>query len=428
MMHEAQRIASGVVRRVVRGRSLDAELAAALRAHPGASPQQRALIRDLSFGTLRWLGEIDVVLEGLLAKPLTDERVRALLRVGLYQLAHCRGAEHAVVDHAVRACERLGAGTAKTLVNAVLRTFLRRREPVMAQARRTEGARFSYPQWWIEKLHAQYPEDYARILDIGNSHPPLTLRVNRRRATVEGYLGLLLEHGIPARDLGGSAVGLERPRPVERIPGFGEGLVSVQDAAAQFAAPLLDAAPGQRVLDACAAPGGKACHLLELADVELVALDTDDARLERLRANFSRLGLDGRAICGDATASEDWWDGREFDRILADVPCSGSGVVRRHPDMKWLRRPADIAQFALRQQSILRVLWRLLARGGKLLYATCSLFHEENHAQVAAFLERHGDAVQLTPPAKHDGSRPAPGLWLPDERHDGFFYALLQKS
>lgn len=427
MMHEAQRIASGVVRHVVGGRSLDAELAAALRAHPGASPQQRALMRDLCFGTLRWLAQIDGVLDQLLAKPLTDERLRALLRVALYQLVHGRGAAHAVVDHAVRACERLGAG-AKKLANAVLRTFLRRREMVMAQARRTERARFSYPQWWIDKVRVQYPDDYASILDAGNQHPPLTLRVNRRRATVEGYLALLLEHGVPARSAGMSAVALERPRPVERIPGFTEGFVSVQDAAAQFAAPLLEATSGQRVLDACAAPGGKACHLLELADIELVALDTENERLERLRANFSRLGLTGRAICGDATTPDDWWDGREFDRILADVPCSGSGVVRRHPDIKWLRRPGDIAQFALEQQRILRALWRLLARGGKLLYATCSLFHEENHAQVAAFLERHGDAVQLTPHGMYDGSRSTPGLWLPDERHDGFFYALLQKT
>ena len=426
MMHEAQRIASRVVRRVVGGRSLDAELAVALRAHPSASPQQRSLVRDLSYGTLRWLGEIDAVLDMLLVKPLTDERLRDLLRVALYQLAHGRGAEHAVVDHAVRACDGLGAG-AKKLANAVLRTFLRRREVVTAQARRSESARFSYPQWWIDKLRAQYPDDYVRILDAGNRQPPLTLRVNRRRTMVEGYLALLREHGVPAHSLGMSAVVLERARPVERIPGFAEGLVSVQDAAAQFAAPLLEAAPGQRVLDACAAPGGKACHLLELADIELVALDTESERLERLRANFSRLGLAGRAICGDATAPEDWWDGREFDRILADVPCSSSGVVRRHPDMKWLRRPGDIAQFALRQQTILRALWRLLARGGKLLYATCSLFHEENHAQVAAFLEHQGDAVQLTPPGVHDGSRPAPGLWLPDERHDGFFYALLEK-
>ena len=428
MMHEAQRIASGVVRRVLGGRSLDAELASALRAHPAATPQQRALIRDLSFGTLRWLGEIDAILDVLLAKPLVDERLRALLRVALYQLAHGKGAEHAVVDHAVRACERLGAGAAKKLVNAVLRTFLRRREPVTARARRTEPARFSYPQWWIDKLRAQYPANYAGILDAGNSHPPLTLRVNCRRGTVDGYLALLRDHGIPARSLGMSAVVLDRPRPVERIPGFAEGIVSVQDAAAQFAAALLEVAAGQRVLDACAAPGGKACHLLELADLELVALDTENERLERLRANFSRLGLSGNAICGDATAPHDWWDGREFDRILADVPCSASGVVRRHPDMKWLRRPGDIAQFALQQQHILHALWRLLARGGKLLYATCSLFHEENDAQVAAFLERHGDALQLTPHGVRDGSRPTPGLSLPDERHDGFFYALLQKT
>lgn len=427
-MDEAQRIASGVVHRVVGGRSLDAELAAALRAHPSASPQQRALIRELSFGTLRWLAQIDAMLEALLDKPLTDERLRALLRVALYQLSHGRGAAHAVVDHAVRACERLGAGAAKKLANAVLRTFLRRRELLTAQVKRVERARFSYPQWWIDKLRAQYPDAYASILDAGNRHPPLTLRVNRRRATVDGYLSLLTEHNVPARSLGMSAVALERPRPVERIPGFAEGLVSVQDAAAQIAAPLLAAEPGQRVLDACAAPGGKASHLAELADIDLVALDAESDRLERLRANFSRLGLAARVICGDAAAPNDWWDGREFDRILADVPCSGSGVVRRHPDMKWLRRPGDVAQFAAQQQSILRALWRLLARGGKLLYATCSLFHEENHAQVAAFLERHGDAVQLTPPGMYRGSRPTPGLWLPDEWHDGFFYALLQKS
>jgi 16S rRNA (cytosine967-C5)-methyltransferase len=413
---------------VVAGRSLDAEIAVALRAHPGASPQQRALIRDASFGALRWLAQIDAALGALLLKPLTDERLRALLRVALYQLIHGKGAAHAVVDHAVRACEGAGAGAAKKLVNAVLRNFLRRREAIMAHARRTETGRFSYPQWWIDKLRGQYPGEYAAVLDAGNLHPPLTLRVNRRRTTAQAYLASLQEHGVGARITGAFAVTLDTPRPVERIPGFAEGLVSVQDAAAQWAAPLLAAASGQHVLDACAAPGGKASHLLELADIELVALDAQSERLERLRANFSRLGLAGSAICGDATAPEGWWDGHAFDCILADVPCTGSGVVRRHPDMKWLRRAGDIAQFALQQQGILQALWRLLARGGKLLYATCSLFHEENNAQIAAFLERHGDAVQLTLPATSDGSPPAAGLWLPDEQHDGFFYALLQKT
>jgi 16S rRNA (cytosine967-C5)-methyltransferase len=426
-MQDAQRIASAVVRRVLDGRNLDLELAAALQVQPGASAQQRAIIRDLCFGTLRWLGEIDAVLGALLDRPLRDERLRALLRIALYQLVHTRGAAHAVVDHAVRTCERLGLMGAKTLTNAVLRNFLRRRDEVLGHARRAEVARYSCQQWWIDKLRAQYPEDYARILDAGNRHPPLTLRVNCRRISAEGYRSLLAEHGIAARPLGAAAVALEQPRPVERIPGFAEGLASVQDAAAQLAAPMLEVEPGQRVLDACAAPGGKASHLLELAAVDLVALDAEDARLDRVRANFSRLGLTGRIVCGDAGEPAGWWDGKMFDRILADVPCSASGVVRRHPDIKWLRRPSDIARFAHEQQRLLDALWRLLARGGKLLYATCSLFHEENHAQVGAFLERHGDAVHLTAPGTYHCPRSVPNSWLPDEWHDGFFYALLQK-
>jgi 16S rRNA (cytosine967-C5)-methyltransferase len=215
---------------------------------------------------------------------------------------------------------------------------------------------------------------------------------------------------------------------VERIPGFAEGLVSVQDAAAQLAAPLLDLGPGQRVLDACAAPGGKSAHLLELADIDLTALDVVNERLDRVRANFERLGLSGRIVCGDAAEPATWWDGRPFERILADVPCSASGVVRRHPDVKWLRRAGDIARYAAQQARILEALWRLLARGGKLLYATCSLFHEENHAQVAAFLQRHSDAVRLDTPGSPHQDRELTGQWLPDEWHDGFFYALLQKG
>jgi len=427
MMQDAQRIASGVVWRVLGGRNLDSELAAALQAHPDATTQQRAIIRDLCFGTLRWLGEIDAVLHALLDKPLRDERLRALLRIALYQLMHTRGAAHAVVDHAVRTCDRLGLTAAKTLTNAVLRNFLRRRDEILGHARRAEAARYSSPQWWIDKLRAQFPTDHVQILEAGNLHPPLTLRVNRRRVSVEHYLALLAEHGVAARALGAMAVMLERPRPVERIPGFADGLASVQDAGAQLAAPMLGVEPAQRVLDACAAPGGKASHLLELADVELIALDADDRRLDRVRANFSRLGLTGRTMCGDAGEPAGWWDERPFDRILADVPCSASGVVRRHPDIKWLRRPADIAVFAREQQRLLDALWRLLARGGKLLYATCSLFHEENHVQVGAFLERHGDAVHLSPPGSCHCPQSAPGLWLPDEWHDGFFYALLQK-
>jgi 16S rRNA (cytosine967-C5)-methyltransferase len=233
--------------------------------------------------------------------------------------------------------------------------------------------------------------------------------------------------GIKGEAYGAAAVVLEKALPAGRIPGLAEGMVSVQDPAAQLAAPLLDLSDGMRVLDACAAPGGKTCHMLELAELDLTALDNDDARLARVRANLARLGLAARVACGDACEPASWWDGARFDRILLDAPCSASGVVRRHPDIKWLRRESDIGQFARLQSRMLDALWQTLASGGKLLYATCSVFREENHEQVARFVERHRDATRLALPAVDDTHPPA-GQLLPDGRHDGFFYALLQKS
>lgn len=427
-MQEIQRLASAVTGRVLAGRSLDSELALLWQAHPGISVQQRAATQDICFGTLRFLGRLDALLDALLDKPLTDDKLRGLLRVALYQLEYTKAAQHAVVDQAVRACERLGLGAAKGLTNAVLRNFLRRRAALAAQARHSDVGRFSYPQWWIDKLRCQYPAQYAAILEAGNRHPPLTLRVNRRRTTTDTYLAQLAAGGIAAGAIGEAAILLDRPRPVAGIPGFAEGLVSVQDAAAQRAAPLLDLGPGMRVLDACAAPGGKTAHMLELAEVDLTALDCDEVRLERVRANLVRLELAARLVCGDASDPGGWWDGRPFDRILADVPCSASGVVRRHPDIKWLRRAADIAQYALAQRRMLDALWQLLASGGKLLYATCSVFHEENHLQVAQFLERYCDAQRLTLPGADTNQQQLSGQMLPDEQHDGFFYALLQKN
>lgn len=427
-MQEVQRLASAVIGHVLGGRSLDSELAMLWRGHPGLSAQQRAATQDLCFGTLRHLGRLDALLDALADKPLRDERLHNLLRVAIYQLEYTKAAQHAVVDQAVRACERLGLGAAKSVTNAVLRAFLRRRVALVAQAQHSEVGRFSHPQWWIDRLRVQYPADYAAILDAGNRHPPLTLRVNRRRTTMDAYLAQLAANDIAARVIGDAAVLLERPRPVAGIPGFAAGLASVQDAAAQRAATLLDLGPGLRVLDACAAPGGKAAHMLELADVDLTALDNDAARLERVGANLARLGLVARMVCGDASDPRGWWDGRLFDRILADVPCSASGVVRRHPDIKWLRRAADIAQFALAQRRMLDALWQLLVSGGKLLYATCSVFHEENHLQVAEFQKRHRDAQCLTLPGADTNPQQPAGQTLPDEQHDGFFYALLQKN
>lgn len=426
-MVEAQRLASAVLGRVLAGRSLDAELAAAWRRQPQLGARERAAVQDLAYGALRFRGRLDALLDALLDKPLKDARLRTLLLVALYQLEYARAAPHAVVDHAVRACQGIGATSAKGLANAVLRNFLRRRAALRARVERAEAARYCHPQWWIDKLRAQYPAHFAAVLAAGNTRPPLTLRVNCRRMRVADYLERLARDGIRAGAVGAAAVVLEKPLPAERIPGLAEGLVSVQDAGAQLAALLLDLRDGMRVLDACAAPGGKAGHALELADVALTALDQDAERLERVRANLARLGLPARVLCGDAGDPAAWWDGARFDRILVDAPCSASGVVRRHPDIKWLRRESDIAQYAREQTRLLDALWQTLAGGGKLLYATCSVFQEENGEQVARFLERHRDAARLKLPAV-DNDTPLPaGQLLPDGRHDGFFYALLQK-
>jgi 16S rRNA (cytosine967-C5)-methyltransferase len=426
-MVEVQRLAAAAVRGVLAGRSLDTELAAAWRAHPQLEERRRAAVQDLAYGVLRFLARLDALLEALLDKPLKDARLRALLLVALHQLEHSRAAPHAVVDHAVTACHALGLTSAKGLVNAVLRNFLRRRAAFHARAQRTEAARYCHPQWWIDKLRCQYPDEYASILETGNTRAPLALRINRRRMQVADYLELLGKQGLRAEPCGPAGVLLEKPLAAARVPGLVEGLVSVQDAGAQLAAPLLELADSQRVLDACAAPGGKSGHMLELAAVTLTALDSDAARLERVRANLDRLGFAARVLCGDASDPATWWDGVPFDRILVDAPCSASGVVRRHPDIKWLRREFDIAQYVQLQGRMLDALWQTLARDGKLLYATCSVFHEENREQVAQFLERHREARRLALPAVDADIGARAGQLLPDGRHDGFFYALLQK-
>ena len=433
-MRDAQVLAVGVIERVLSGRNLDTELAALWRSNTQESgAQQRAIVQDLCYGVLRHLGPLDAMLAPLLAKPLRDERLRQLLRIGLYQLQHTHAAQHAVVDQAVQACIALQAAPAKGLVNAVLRSFLRRQKELIATSHQGDVGRYSFPQWWIDKIRAEFPQHHADILLAGNQHAPLTLRVNRRRTTRDAYLQQLAAEGIaataPASVLEAHAVVLGKPMPVQRLPGFSEGHVSVQDASAQRAAPLLDVHDGMRVLDACAAPGGKTAHLLELADIILTAVDHDSGRLDRVTTNLQRLGLGltANVVCGDAADPQAWWDDVPFDRILADVPCTASGVTRRHPDIKWSRRVADITQFAARQQLVIDALWRLLAPGGKFLYVTCSVFREENQLQIARFLERHADARLQTLsldefPAQHAGQI------LPDAVHDGFYYALLQKN
>ena len=405
------------------GRNLSHALSAIWARHPDLLVRQRSTIQDLSYGTLRYYGQLQALLTLLLDKPPKDEALRCLLLVALYQLEYSKAAAHAVVDHAVRTAIAIKLGHAKGMVNAVLRNYLRRREALLQQILSDEMARYSHPSWWIEKLRQQYPHGWEAILNTNNQHPPMTLRVNQRAIGLEAYQQLLLAADIGAEIVGAAALHLAQPVSVERLPGFRDALVSVQDAGAQYAAPLLDARDGMRVLDACAAPGGKTMHLLELADIDLTALDNDPVRLERVAQNLRRLKLSASLLLGDAAQPQAWWDGRPFQRILADVPCSASGVVRRHPDIKWLRRASDIAQFAAQQAVMLDALWRCLESGGKLLYVTCSLFAEENQDQIAAFLERHHDAehLPLLERVLHDGQL------LPDKHHDGFYYALLSK-
>lgn len=407
-------LAADVLSAVLQGRTLTQALEAV-----SLDPSTRGAVLDMAYGSLRYKGTLEAVLAALLKKPLDDVVAHALLLAALYLLIYTREAPYAVVDNAVNAAPR----HLKGLVNAVLRNFLRRQEELLAAARQGGEDRTNFPAWWVQKLQLAYPEQWEHILATSQMHPPMTLRVNRRKGTLEAALTALAAAGMHARQTGETALTLEKPVTVEKLPGFAEGRVSVQDAGAQWAARLLDVQDGMRALDACAAPGGKTGHILELAEASVLALDLDEARLKRVAQNLKRLGLSAQLHQGDAALPQGWWNGLPFDRILADVPCSASGVVRRNPDIKWLRRPQDIAKFARQQAAILDALWQTLAPGGKLLYATCSIFPEENAQQIKGFLARHADATLLTlPPELGEGQL------LPDDNHDGFFYALLQRS
>ena len=415
-MHEVQAEAARLVAGVLGGRSIDEA--------DFAGPAGRAApLRDLTLGTLRRLGTHRAVAAGLASRGFTDPRLESLVCVALHQLQHTRAAAHAVVTEAVQAARISGLAQASGFVNAALRRFLRESERCVAQARTTPEGLWNHPAWWVDRVRAAYPDRAEAILSAGTDHPPMTLRVNQRRATVASLLETLAAAGIEARAAGPVAIRLQRPRPTRELPGHAEGLFSVQDAGAQWAAPLLDLAPGMRVLDACAAPGGKACHVLESADVALTALDLDATRLGAIRQPLARLGLEARLLQADAGQPDRWWDGQPFDRVLLDAPCSASGIVRRHPDARWLRRPEDLARFAATQRRLLAALWQVLAPGGKLLYVTCSVFPEENAHVVRDWLSRSSDARLL--PLE---GFPAPdGVLLPSGEHDGFFYALLHK-
>ncbi len=406
LLHAARLMAS-----VLQGQSLAEGMIAKV------DSQARPAVQDLVYSTLRSYGRGDYFLSRLLTRPLAVLEIHTLLLAALYRLESRPEAVHTVVDQAVVAAGELEGGRLKALVNGVLRNFLRQQASLIAEVETVDVARFQHPAWWLERLQRAWPKDWQRIAEAGNQPPPMALRVNLRKTTPPAYLAELEKAGIPARIQGETAILLASPQAVERLPGFADGLVSVQDPGAQRAAALLDLAAGSRVLDACAAPGGKTAHLLERSDLDLLALDLKASRCRRIEENLLRLGLTANIKVADCIKRDTWWDNEPFDAILADVPCTASGVVRRNPDAKWLRREEDIASFAATQARILDSLWIVLRPGGKFLYATCSVFPAENSQQIARFLKR-----QPTARLGHQEQI------LPDAGHDGFFYALLEKS
>ncbi len=425
--------------------------------------RDRPLVQELSYGTLRLLPRLRALARQLLNKPLRPEEaaLEALILIGLYQLLATRIPPHAAVASTVAATRVLGKDWAAGLVNALLRRFQRERAALLAVAERDEEARWLFPHWLLEGLRQDWPDEWEAIVAASNAQPPQWLRVNRLALERDAYRARLIAAGVlPAPALvaepadlpdapahAPAALRLDPSLPMARLPGYAEGLVSIQDLHAQLAAPLLEVQPGERVLDACAAPGGKTAHLLELADgrLDLTALDLDPGRLQQVTANLRRLGLQARVVAGDAAAPpddwvaagdvagppEDWLVGIKtpFDRILLDAPCSATGVIRRHPDIKWLRRPTDIEALAARQERLLEALWPLLAPGGTLLYVTCSLLAAENEEQVRAFLSRHRDAVEDPIQADWGQPRNRGRQVLPSlAGGDGFYYARLRKE
>jgi 16S rRNA (cytosine967-C5)-methyltransferase len=427
--------AAQVIDAVVQGRSLDAVLG---EREQHVNPADRPLVKMLCFGTLRHYFRLRADLETLLDRPLKarDSVIESLLAIGLFQLRDTRIPDHAAVSITVEAARLLRRPKYAGLINAVLRNYLRK--GMGLEEPRDDEARFNHPAWFIDALREDWPEHWQGILEANNDRAPMWLRVNQKRSTTAHYIARLDEtddgHGLLSGFI--HALRLAKPVPVDQLPGFADGDVSVQDAAAQIAAPWLLMHGGLRILDACAAPGGKTGHLLELAspDSALTAIDLDAERLARIQENLQRLMLDASVLAADAANPKEWWDGQPFDRILLDAPCSASGVIRRHPDIKVLRREADIGALASRQSAMLEALWPLLEPSGRLLYATCSVLAAENDAVIGDFLARHSDAredrvlpnynIRDLMVEKTCGFQVLPGT----EGLDGFYYACLERT
>lgn len=421
--------ATKVVSRVVSGESLNQALPS-LQAT--LSKKDQPLLAELCYGTLRYYFRLDGWLSQLVEKPLKakEKDVHSLILVGLYQLFYTRIPAHAAIGETVQVTRTLGKAWARGLVNGVLRSAQRQSDELHAMLDTDDVCATAHPPWLLGKIRKAWPDHWQRITEANNQSPPMTLRVNEQHILRDRYRKKLLDACIQSTSSSTApqAITLSKATGVELLPGFSEGVVSVQDESAQLAGTLLSTKPGDRVLDACCAPGGKTCHLLELNnDIELQALDVDEKRLSRVQENLDRIGLKAKLMSGDGCEPEQWWDGELYDHILLDAPCSATGVIRRHPDIKLLRKPEDIDALAELQKNILSSMWSLLKPGGTLLYATCSIMPAENSKQVEAFLTSQGDAELITIDAQWGedtgfGRQIFPGVG------DGFFYSLIRKQ
>ena len=433
-MNSAKRNPRAIAARIIAKVIVDGRsLSRAMEAVPPDATDDRALIQEMAYGVLREYHRLSLLVATLLKKPLKekDGDVQALLLLGLYQLLSMRVPDHAAVSETVAATTTLKKPWARGMVNGVLRSFQRQRDGLLAKIEKSEEGQWSHPQWLIDALRMAWPEDWQVVLAANNQRPPMTLRLNARVVSAKEYLVELQKREIAAEcsAITDSAIRLTQPQDVTLLPGFAKGQVSVQDEAAQQAARLMALEDGQRVLDVCAAPGGKTGHMLELAEVEMVAVDIDADRLQRVKENLQRLGKSAQCVVGDASQPDSWWDGKMFDRVLLDAPCSATGVIRRHPDIKVLRQRSDISSLATLQAQILDAIWPLLKPGGMLVYATCSVLPQENSQQVGAFLGRQSDAQHKVMTvewgqAAEFGRQVLTGT----AGMDGFYYACLQKK
>ena len=426
MMNHSQWLAAMIVEQVLLGKNLDKSFDLILNKYNNVEIDNLSQIKDMVYGAIRDLGKSNFYINKLVKNKIENQCLAALLHIALFQITHGRSNNFTLVNEAVDAAKKIDHKKS-AFINAVLRNFLRKKDELQQELNEDESAVYSYPNWWIQKVKNQYPKNWKDILTIGNQRPPLALRINLKKIGVNEYSAILDKHEINHTLVGGECLIINIPLGVDKIPGFSEGKVSVQDFGAQLAAHLIDLKKGHKVLDACSAPGGKACHMLELNSIELLAIESDKKRTNKIQENVDRQGLKAKILNEKISSQNKWWDKECFDRILLDVPCSASGIVRRHVDIKWLRRINDFKNFGENQQSLLRSVWPMLKENGKLLYITCSIFEEENRDVIEKFKQDLGNVSELNINFPSNVAHIQNQL-LPSSNHDGLFYALLQKN